>query len=253
MADTHPSEEYPASPSSNGKPSFANDLVEDDPAAPTYANEPPDIAQLTAEIRRLDEAIIANSGNKFDTWWYALLDIDELDVAAAAKGRDDLTIAGLEENATNGNFYDRGMPMTRSISVLLANLDCVVPFEKILAERRNEGASWMFQDEFLVTRRGFSILRAEWHNTLHNAELKKGHAVRDAWEVQRDEGKGKLNRFSVAVWEERVRKDEELRWERRRVALERRWRAGESIQVGLVAWVEGRGLRPKVVVKDEKE
>lgn len=249
MADTHPSEEYPDSPSSNSKPGIANDQVEDDPAAPIYATEHPDIAQLTAEIRHLDEDIIANSGNKFDTWWYALLDIDEIDVAAAAKGRDGLTLAGLEEDATNGKFYDRGMPLTREISVLLANIDCVVPFEKILAERRNEGAFWMFKDEFLVTRQGFSILRAEWHNTLHNAELKKGHAVRDAWEVQRDEEKGKVNRFSVAAWEEKVRKDEQLRWKRRRVALERRRGAGER----MVAWVEGRGLPPEVVVEDEKE
>ena len=174
------------------------------------------------------------------------MDIDELDVATAAKGRDDSTLAALEENATNGDFYERGMPMTRRVAVLLADIDCVVPFEKILAERRNEDAFWMFKDEILVTRQGFSILRAEWHNTLHKAELKKGHAVREAWEVQRNEEKGKMNRFSVAKWEERVRKDEELRWERRQMALERRRRAGESIQVG---WV----LPPEVVVKDEKD
>ena len=113
MAETHPYEEYPDSLSSNGKPNFANGQVDDDLAAATYATEPPDIAQLTSEIRRLDEAIIANSGHNFDTWWYALLDIDELDVATAAKGRDDLTLAELEENASNGNFHERGMPMTR--------------------------------------------------------------------------------------------------------------------------------------------
>lgn len=77
--------------------------MEEDPDAPIYQEEPPQITEVTGEIQQICE----HSGNKFDGWWYALLGMDELDVAAAGKGRDDLTLAGLEEQATSGNFYCR--------------------------------------------------------------------------------------------------------------------------------------------------
>lgn len=231
MAELNPSD-YRRSPSSNGKFDFDNDQFEDDSDAPVYQEEPADVATLSRQLRELDEAIIANSGNKFDGWWYALLDIDELDVAASRKDRDNLTLAGLEEHATSGNFYER------------------VPFEKILAERKKEGTFWIFRDEFLVTRKGFSTLRAEWHNTPHNSELKRGHEVREEWESRKDLEKGDVHRFSVAVWEERVGKDEELRWDRRRVALERRRICAEGLGEDISAWVEGRASPPEI--KKEK-
>lgn len=121
----------------------------------------------------------------------------------------------------------------------------------MLAERKNNGASWVFKDEFLVTREGFSILRAEWHNTLHNADLKKSHPVRDAWEAVKDvESRTESETFDVAEWEKKLQKDEELPIERRVVAFERRRICAERLAEDISVRVEGRACSPEV--KKEK-
>lgn len=102
----------------------------------------------------------------------------------------------------------------------------------------------MFKDGFLVTLQGFSILRAEWHNTLHKSESKRGYVMREEWEKRKD--LGEVRGFNVKEWKARLKKDEELRWDRRRVALERRRICGEGIQEGLSAWIDWRTLPPSL-------
>lgn len=200
-----PSEDWPDTDSSCGKSTFENHLVEDEdaPAAREETQLEKEISVLTGEMRRRDEAIIQNSGNDSDGWWYKLVDdIREADLAWVA--RRETTLAALEEHATSGNFYDR------------------VPYTAILAERCNPRVISFYREEFLCVRQGFSVLRAEWSNTLHNEELKRGHEVREEWERRKDEEKGEMARIGVTEWERKVARDEDLRWERRRLALERR-------------------------------
>lgn len=49
------------------------------------------------------------------------------------------------------------------------------------------------------------------------------HPVREKWEERKDLEKGGAGEgFVVMKWEEAIKRDEELRWERRKLALERR-------------------------------
>lgn len=102
-----PSENRPDTDSSCGKSTFNNDVVEneDAPVAKEETSAEKEVRVLTGELRILDEAIIENSGNRFDGWWYKLLDdITEADLALVAKG--ETTLAALEEHASSGNFFE---------------------------------------------------------------------------------------------------------------------------------------------------
>ena len=68
------------------------------------------------------------AGIQVDRWWYALL--EDVDEAQRRDGKE-MTLAMLEEQADSGRFFGR------------------VPFERSLAERKNENAFWMFRAEFL--------------------------------------------------------------------------------------------------------
>ena len=164
---------------SDAKPEsdYADETSEDDqdeppPPAPTVKELEQEIAVLNRRITETTDKIIENSGNKFDSWWFALLHGHaDSDMHFSSVERGEIPLAEWEEQIMNGNFCDR------------------VLYTKILAERHHPKVIPFFREEFLCVRQGFSELRAEWRHTLHNEELKRGHEVREEWE-------GKIGRAS---------------------------------------------------------